>query len=67
MIESAGCSGAISLIKLEIAGDPKRVTQWLGEDPANILDGLEVEWVAPHGTPGVIAAHFKTAEGVVRI
>jgi Glyoxalase-like domain len=65
---SAGASGDISLCKLEIAGDPKRVTKWLGgEPPARILEGLDVEWVAPHGTPGVVAAHFQTADGIVRI
>jgi glyoxalase-like protein len=65
---SAGASGDIGLAKLEIAGDPKRVTKWLGgEPPHRILEGLDVEWVAPHGTPGVVAAHFQTADGVVRI
>ncbi|MGH3354779.1 MAG: VOC family protein, partial [Nocardioidaceae bacterium] len=64
---SSGASGQISLVKLEIAGDPTRVTAWLGEDPAAILHSLEVEWVAPHGIPGVVAAHFQTADGIVRI
>ena len=64
---SAGASGEISLAKLEIAGDPQRMTEWLGEPPASILQGLDVDWVAPHGTPGVIAAHFKTPDGLVRI
>ncbi|MGH3367876.1 MAG: VOC family protein [Nocardioidaceae bacterium] len=64
---SAGSSGQISLVKLEIAGDPKRVTEWLGEPPSETLDGLEVGWVAPHGTPGVVAAHFQTPAGLVRI
>ncbi len=65
---SAGASGDVSLAKLEIAGDPKRVTKWLGgERPDRILEGLDVEWVAPHGTPGVVAAHFRTADGIVRI
>ncbi|MGH3386788.1 MAG: VOC family protein [Nocardioidaceae bacterium] len=64
---SYGATGEVSLKKLEIAGDPSRVTDWLGEDPAGALGGLEVEWVAPHGTPGVVAAHFHTSDGVVRI
>ena len=65
---SEGASGDISLAKLEIAGDPQRVTKWLGgEPPSAILEGLDVEWVAPHGTPGVVAAHFQTPDGVVRI
>ena len=30
------------------------------------LDG-KVEWVAPHGTPGVIAVQVLTPSGMVRI
>jgi hypothetical protein len=26
-----------------------------------------VEWVAPHGTPGIIAAQFQTPSGLVRV
>ena len=32
-----------------------------------VLDDLDVEWVAPHGQPGVVAAVFTTPSGVVRI
>jgi len=64
---SFGATGDIGLVKLEIAGDPNRVKDWLGQDPAIALEGLEVDWVAPHGTPGVVAAHFRTADGTVRI
>ena len=54
--------------RIAIAGDPKRVTKWLGgERPATILEGLDVEWVAPHGTPGVVAAHFQTASGLLTV
>ena len=52
---------------LEIAGDPHRVSDWLGDSVAEPLDDVEVEWVAPHGTPGVIAAQFVTPNGPVRI
>ena len=31
------------------------------------LEDVKVEWVAPHGTPGVVAAQFRTPNGVVRI
>ncbi|MPZ61296.1 MAG: VOC family protein [Propionibacteriales bacterium] len=64
---SSGSSGAIALVKLEIAGDRQRVTEWLGERPERVLDGLALEWVAPHGTPGILAAHFTTPEGIVRL
>ncbi len=64
---SAGATGGVSLIRLEIAGDPGRVTHWLGQAPVEPLSDVEVEWVAPHGTPGVVAAHFATPNGIVRI
>lgn len=64
---SHGATGDVSLVKLEIAGDPNRVNDWLGHDPAVALQGLEVEWVAPHGTPGVVAAHFRTPDAVIRV
>lgn len=64
---SNGASGHVALVKLEIAGDPERLRDWLGQRPRTPLRGVDVEWVAPHGAPGVIAAHFATVDGVVRI
>ncbi|MGH3496599.1 MAG: VOC family protein [Nocardioidaceae bacterium] len=64
---SAGASGQLGLIALEIAGDPDRVTQWLGEPAMAALQGIDVSWVAPSGAPGVVAARFSTAGGEVRI
>jgi hypothetical protein len=64
---SAGADGALSLACLEIAGDPLRVSEWLGEPVEAPLEDVKVEWVAPHGTPGVIAAQVQTPAGLVRI
>jgi hypothetical protein len=64
---SEGASGNLHLDCLEIAGDPARVRKWLGEPGEDPLDDVEVEWVAPHGTPGIVAAQFKTPNGIVRI
>jgi hypothetical protein len=57
----------VELVKIEIAGDPLRVAEWLGEPADHPLDDVDVEWVAPHGQPGILAAHFRTANGLVRI
>jgi len=57
----------IQLAALEIAGDPHRVADWLGEPALEALEDLEVRWVAPNGTPGVVAAQFSTPNGVVRV
>jgi len=59
--------GLISLTALEIAGDPHRVSEWLGQPADNLLDSVEFRWVAPHGTPGLLAAEFDTPRGPVRI
>ena len=64
---SAGATGNVSLHCLEIAGDPGRVSDWLGHTVDEPLEDIKVEWVAPHGTPGVIAAQFQTRDGIIRI
>jgi hypothetical protein len=64
---SAGSSGHLHLDCLEIAGHPERLREWLGDSTVDPLEDVEVKWVAPHGTPGIVAAEFKTARGVVRI
>lgn len=64
---SHGCSNKGSLEVLEIAGDPQRVSEWLGETVEAPLEDVKVEWVAPHGTPGILAAQVQTPNGLVRI
>lgn len=64
---SRPADGTVDMARLEIAGDPNRVTEWLGEPEHNPLDDVEVDWIAPHGTPGIVAVHFTTPSGVVRI
>ncbi len=64
---SVGATGDLSLAKVEIAGDPKRVASWLGTPDEHRLGTFDVEWVAPNGTPGIIAATFDTPDGLVRI
>jgi hypothetical protein len=64
---STGGSGQISLESLEIAGDPARVSEWLGQSVEQPLEEVKVEWVAPNGTPGLVAVTFQTPAGLVRI
>ncbi|MGH3371944.1 MAG: VOC family protein, partial [Nocardioidaceae bacterium] len=64
---SGGSSGNLHLDLLEIAGDPNRVSEWLGQSVERPLEDVKVDWVAPHGTPGLIAAQFSTTNGIVRI
>jgi len=64
---SQGAESEVELIALEIAGDPQRVADWLGEPAVEALDTIDVRWVAPHGTPGILAATFSTPLGDVRL
>ena len=64
---SAGSTGNVSLECLDIAGDPARVSDWLGESVDEPLEAVKVDWVAPNGTPGIVAAKFLTPNGLVRI
>jgi hypothetical protein len=56
-----------SLVGLEIAGDPQGVSEWLGETVEAPLVDFKVEWVAPNGTPGIIAVQVQTPSGLVRL
>ncbi|MCW2757469.1 MAG: hypothetical protein JWO46_1215 [Nocardioidaceae bacterium] len=64
---STGASGDISFAALEIAGDPARVSEWLGQPVEQPLEDVKVDWVAPNGTPGILAVQFQTPQGLVRI
>ena len=64
---SAGADDRTALTALEIAGDPLRVSEWLGQTVERPLEDVKVEWVAPSGTPGLMAAQFHTRNGLVRI
>ncbi|EON25372.1 MULTISPECIES: VOC family protein [Nocardioides] len=67
MHPSTGADTDFALATLEIAGDPQRVSEWLGETVEAPLEDVKVEWVAPNGTPGILAAQFQTPSGLVRI
>ncbi len=67
MHPSAGADPDFTLACLEIAGDPQRVSEWLGETVEAPLEDVKVEWVAPNGTPGIIAAQVQTPHGLVRL
>lgn len=58
----------LAIRKLEVAGDPKRVAEWIGlESTEDHLNEVEIAWTAPHGTPGMQAVTFDTLAGPVRI
>lgn len=58
-----------ALAGLQIAGDPLRVREWLGlpQRESGWEPDLDFEFVAPHGTPGLLAVSFTTPRGAVII
>jgi hypothetical protein len=58
---------SVKLAKLTIAGSAARVTEWLGEPVEKPLDDVAVEWIAPHGNPGIMSVTFETANGLVTL
>lgn len=61
---------AASIRKIEIAGDEKTITEWLGSDMAHAIGEIEVQWISPdenEGENGIVAVHLSTPNGVVRI
>jgi hypothetical protein len=64
---SVGGSGEVRLGTLEVAGDPDGLNDWLGASVEGPLEDVQIEWVAPGGTPGLVAVQFLTPRGVVRV
>jgi hypothetical protein len=62
---SVAASTNVTLAGLRIAGSPERLCTWLGEPRDHPLDAVDVEWLAPHGTPGLLAVCFDTPTGRV--
>lgn len=65
--DSAAGDPKLSLLGLEIAGDPERVDDWLGGHADKVLTDFEITWTAPNGQPGILSATFSTPDGEVRI
>jgi hypothetical protein len=55
----------VSLVGLQIAGDRTRVSEWLGG--AQSIEDVAVDWVAPHGEPGLLAVTFASARGTITV
>ncbi|AYY11644.1 VOC family protein [Actinobacteria bacterium YIM 96077] len=57
----------VQLTGLEIAGDPRRVAEWLGEPESDPLEDVEVAWINPNGQPGLQAVTFRTEMDLITI
>ncbi|MEI2776625.1 MAG: VOC family protein [Tetrasphaera sp.] len=57
----------VTIESLEIGGDPERVKDWLGLPAETTSSVIHFTFVAPHGTPGLMAVTFNTPDGRVTI
>jgi hypothetical protein len=64
---SSGGPRSVAITRLQIAGDPRRVREWIGPDHEVTPTSVAFDWVAPHGTPGLLAVTFATPRGDVTI
>ncbi|MEL4503713.1 VOC family protein [Luteococcus sp. H138] len=60
--------GEIDVLKMDIAGSKPRMEDWLGIELGDEFDGIELNFTAPNGQPGMDAITFQTPnKGIVRI
>lgn len=64
---SVGATTSVTISGLQIAGDPQRVRDWLGLPADETSTFIDFTFVAPHGTPGLLAVTFDTPEGHITI
>ncbi|GAB3595502.1 hypothetical protein GCM10027446_20860 [Angustibacter peucedani] len=57
----------VRLSGVQIAGDAQRVLDWLGLPTTFVPQEVAFQFVAPHGTPGLLACQFDTPSGPVTI
>ncbi|MCI1261446.1 MAG: VOC family protein [Tetrasphaera jenkinsii] len=57
----------VTIESLEIGGDPERVKDWLGLPAETTSSVIHFTFVAPHGTPGLMAVTFNTPDGKVTV
>ena len=63
---SRSCSD-VRISKIEIAGEPDVVAEWLGEPAQHPLDDVDVEWISDSDEQGIIAITFTTPNGSLRL
>lgn len=62
-LRPAALSGAVALDSMQISGSATRLSEWLGTPVGDSLDGVALDLVAPHGTPGINSVTFRRTDG----
>ena len=66
-LRPAALKGDVALKSLQISGSADRLSEWLGTSVGTEIEGIELDLVAPHGTPGINHVTFETKNGTVTI
>ncbi len=64
---AVGADTKVCIDMLQIAGDPARVRAWLGLSEDFTPVEVDVSFVSPHGTPGLMSVTFDTPDGKVTV
>jgi len=67
MHPSVGATTDVTISGLQIAGDPERVSEWLGLRADQTSTVIDFTFVDPHGAPCLKAVTFDTPDGPVTI
>ena len=57
----------MTISAIEIAGDRERLREWLGTEQPKPIPEINIDWTAPHGTPGVMSVTFETPRGPITL
>jgi hypothetical protein len=61
---TTGDTPTARISRIDIAGDPSRISEWVGTPVSHLLDDIEVVWVDADD-PGVAAVHIECVHGTV--
>lgn len=59
--------GGAEMLSLQIAGNPSRVSAWLGGPANHPVNDVDVTWAEVEGVSGVVSVTFRTDHGLVRL
>src|SRR5699024_5156981 len=57
----------VSIAEISIAAARDRVRDWLGTDAKKPISEISIDWVSPHGAPGLQSVTFATPRGLVTL
>ena len=52
---------------LSMAGSPDRLREWLGGTEEDAVADVDIAYVAPSGTPGIVSVTFRTPKGEITL